>query len=343
MILDREPVPVFRHLKRMTDDCGLFEHADHATPRPEHGYCVDDNARALVVVCREPRPAPNVTGLTRRYQEFVLSALAPDGRCRNRMSVERIWTDDAGLGDWWGRALWGLATAAVSAETSALQTNAMAGFRLAAGQRSPERHAMAFAGLGAAEILRRQPDDAVAAALLGDTVDALWWDEDLGDPTWVWPEPRLRYANAAMAEAMLLGGDLLSRGAALSRGLEMLAFLLELETRDGHLSVTPVGGRGPGDAPSTGDQQPVEVAALADACATAYRITHEQRYLDGVTMAWNWFLGDNDAGVPMFDPETGAGFDGLEADGRNENQGAESTLAVLSTAQLARRLLTTRR
>ena len=255
------------------------------------------------------------------------------------MSIEQIWTDEAAVGDGWGRALWGLGTAAISAETGALQAKAMAGFRSAARQRSPQLRAMAYAGLGAAEILRRQPEDAVAAALLADTVDTLWWDEDQNVDDWHWPEPRLTDVNAALAEAMLLGGDLLSNGPALSRGLEMLAFLLGRETRDGHLSVTSVDGRGLGDAPTTSNQRPLEVAALADACATAYRITHEQCYFDGVAMAWRWFLGDNDAETPMFDPATGGAYDAITADGRLEDQGAEATLSVLSVAQHAKRLL----
>lgn len=335
MTLERAPVPVFRHLNRMTDERGLFEHAEGATPRISHGYCVDDVARALVVVCREPRPASTVIGLTRRYLDFVLSAVQADGRCHNRMSSAGTWTDEPGVGDWWGRAVWGLAVAATSAENATLQRRALDGFQRASAQRSPELHAMAFAGLGAADLLRRRPGDSVATALLRDAVDRLWWEEQ--DDGWLWPEPRLRYANGALAETMLLGGDLLSRHAMFSRGLEMLEFLLKIETRDGHLSVTPVGGRGPGDGPSVGDQQPIEVAAIADACATAYRITHEQRWLDGVELAWRWFLGENDAATPMFDTATGGGFDGLEPTGRNKNQGAESTLAMLATAQLARR------
>ena len=340
MILDQAPVLVFRHLNALTDGRGLFEHAaGGTTPHVADGYSLDDNARGLVVVCREPRPAPNVAGLSRRYLDFVLSAVQPDGRCHNRMSDEGLWTDAADVGDGWGRAVWALAVAATSAENSALQGRALTGFRVAAKQRSPHLHAMAFAGLGAAEILRRFPDDAVAADLLGDSVDRIWWDEAEDVGNWHWPEPRLRYANAALAETMLLGGDLLAQDPVYSRGLEMLQFLLDVEIRDGHLSVTPAGGRGPGEVEPAGLQRPAEVAALADACVSAFRITREQRWLDGIELSWRWFLGQNDASVSMFDQATGAGYDGLDAAGRDENQGAQSTLAMLSTAQHARRLL----
>jgi len=111
--------------------------------------------------------------------------------------------------------------------------------------------------------------------------------------------------------------------------------LMKIETRDGHLSVTPVGGRCPADLNPGFDQQPIEVGAIADACALAYTITADPQWLDGVRLAWAWFRGDNDSETAMFDAHNGAGFDGLQKIGCNLNQGAESTLAALSTAQHA--------
>ncbi len=334
MILEASAAPNFQHLHRLSDERALFEHALLATPRSEHGYCVDDVARALVVVCREPRPAPNVSGLTRRYLDFVLSAVHPAGTSHNRMAVDGAWSDEPGLGDWWGRAVWGLGVASNSAQTPGMQGRALVGFRVAAQQRSPHRRTMAFAAVGAARVLARRPDEKAAVSLLADAVSAIWWDDCGAD--WVWPEPRLLYGNAVLAEAMILGGEILHNTAALGRGLEMLDFLLHIEQRDGHLSVTPVGGRGPGQMGAGFDQQPIEAAAIADACASAYRVTGNARWLTGIRLAWRWFLGDNDSATPMFDPHSGAAYDGLQADGRNLNQGAESTLAMLSTAQHAR-------
>ncbi len=138
----------------------MFEHADHVTPRVAHGYCVDDAARALIVVCGESELTHDLVRMARVYLKFVLAALDPDGRCRNRMDVSGTWTDEPGLGDWWGRALWGLGFAAVHAPTAGLQDRALAGFRVAAQRRSPHSRAMAFAVLGAAELLqRRRPDE----------------------------------------------------------------------------------------------------------------------------------------------------------------------------------------
>ncbi|MDT4925189.1 MAG: hypothetical protein QOG01_2902 [Pseudonocardiales bacterium] len=336
MITEAPPVPVFHHLHRLTDECALFEHADHTTPLKEHGYRVDDVARALVVVSREPRPAPNVSGISRRYLEFVLAALHPSGTCHNRMAVDRAWVDEPGVGDWWGRAIWGLGVAAGTAQTTGMQARALAGFRVAAQQRSTSIRSMAFAALGAADVLDRRPDERPARALLSDAVETIWWDNC--DPEWPWPEPRLGYANATLAEALIVGGETLSDHHALSRGLEMLDFILTVDQREGHLSVTPVGGRGPEDTEAGFEQRPIEVATIADACATAYRVTLDRRWLTGIQLAWRWFLGDNDSETPMFDPATGGAYDGLERDGHNVNQGAESTLAMLSTAQHARRI-----
>ena len=329
--------PVFTHLDRLTDDRGLFEHARHAVPRREHGYCVDDVARGLVVVCHEPEPGPAVRRLARCYLAFVLDALDPTGACHNRMDVDGHWRDEPEVGDWWGRALWSLGVAAVSAQTPGMRARALAGFRIAAQCRSPHVRSMAFAALGAAELLSRRPDEMAARQLLADTLAIVGVGKN-DDPRWPWPEERLSYANASIAEALIVAGDALPDGPALGRGLSLLEFLLRSETRDGHLSVTPAGGRGRHDIRPGYDQQPIEVAALAAACGSAFRITHEPAWLTGVGLAWDWFLGDNDSATPMFDPRTGGGYDGLERHGRNLNQGAESTLAMLATAQQARRI-----
>lgn len=330
-----EPIgPVFDHLRHLTDANGLFEHALLSEPRPEHGYCVDDTARALVVLSREPQLGPTLQRLATQFLDVTLDAVQPDGTCHNRMSSDGAWVDEAGVGDWWGRALWGLGVAAGRSTSATTRARAVFGFRAAAAARTPHVRAIVFAGLGAGELLLTRPDELVAQQLLRVAADRLL-DAETSN-VWPWPEPRLTYANGAVVECLLLAGDGLGDVAADARGLELLDFLLEVETRDGHLSVTPVGGRGPEDAGPGFDQQPIEVAALAAACARAYALSPDPRWLNGIILAWDWFLGDNDAQTPMFDPATGGGYDGLHEHGRNLNQGAESTLAMLSTAQHAR-------
>jgi hypothetical protein len=139
---------------------------------------------------------------------------------------------------------------------------------------------------------------------------------------------------------MIAAGDALDRTDVVDAGFELLEWLLERETVDGHLSVTPAGGADPGDRPGF-DQQPIEVATMADACARAARLTDSDRWVQTVRMASAWFDGDNDSNTRMWDPVTGGGYDGLEVAGANLNQGAESTLALISTRQQERGLART--
>jgi hypothetical protein len=190
---------------------------------------------------------------------------------------------------------------------------------------------MAFAALGAAEVVAVVPNHAAASRLLSDAVEAI--GPLSADAEWPWPEERLRYANAVLPEALIAAGTLLGRPQVVDDGLRLLAWLLDRETVDGHLSPTPAGGRGPDDPIPAFDQQPIEIAALADACARAASVTGDPTWTRGIDMAVRWFQGDNDSVATMWDPSTGGGFDGLEAEGPNLNQGAESTLAFVSTMQ----------
>jgi hypothetical protein len=326
----------FRHLQRLTDHIGLLEHAEGIVPRHEHGYCVDDVARGLVVVCREPSPSQELVTLGRRYLYFLTQAQAPDGMFRNRLGYDRRWQDQPGTEDCWGRSLWALGTAAARGPTRGIREESFARFGRSARVSSPWPHAMAFAALGAVEILERWPDHSGALTLL-DRASAVI-GEPSADTAWPWPSPRLSYANAAIAEAVIVAGWKLGRAPILHGGLRMLEWLLTVETRDGHLSVVPAGGWGPGEGRPAFDQQPIEVAALADACMRAAAVTGDSRWLAGVEMSVAWFLGDNDTKVPLLDERTGGGCDGLGRTGRSRNQGAESTLAMISVMQHGRRL-----
>jgi hypothetical protein len=328
------PSPDFGHLARMTDHRGLFEHADHTTPRRDHGYCTDDVARLLVVTSREPDPDPVVGDLAATALQFLLDAQGETGDCHNRMDVQGHWQDDRTVDDCWGRSLWGFGTAAARHPDHTVRHTALAHFERGAEQRSPWPRAMAFAALGASEVVAAYAERRRALALLSDAAKVI----GQGRGAWRWPEPRLSYANAVLPEALIAAGNALKRESLQEQGLALLWWLLDQETVDGHLSVTPVGGRGPDDPRPGYDQQPIEVAALADACARAAKLTASGPWNAGLAAAVAWFLGDNDAGCAMWDPSTGGGYDGLQATGPNLNQGAESTLALVSTLQHARRL-----
>lgn len=326
----------FAHLLRMTDQRGTFEHACFSAPRPEHGYCTDDMARVLVVVSRQSDSLSETNRLAKVAVQFLNDAQSFAGACRNRMDRNGRWTDAPATEDAWGRCLWGLGTAAAHSEVALVRRLAVIQFERSASVRSPWPRAMAFAALGAAELLTAQPDHRLARALVTDYAAGL--AKPNGDAAWPWPEPRLTYANAVLPEAMIATGVALDDATLQQRGLDLLAWLVDNETADGHLSPTPVGGSGRGEVRPGFDQQPIEVSTLADACARASAVDGSAIWPDSVRAAAAWFEGANDAGFKMWDPLTGGGFDGLHADGVNLNQGAESTLAVLSTMQHARRL-----
>jgi len=332
------PEPVFDHLLRMTDRRGTFEHARLAVPDIEHGYCTDDVARVLVVATREPGLNRSLNGVARVALQFLSGAQTLTGACHNRMDSNGNWIDEPGVEDAWGRCLWGLGTAAAHTDVAWARQSAILQFERGAQERSPWPRAMAFAALGAAELLTYDPHNRAARLLIFDYAASI--AESDGDPSWPWPEPRLTYANAVLPEAMIAAGVVLEDGTLLQRGLDLLAWLLDTETSGGHLSVTPVAGRGPGDKGPAFDQQPIEVSSLADACARAATVDSDPMWPDGVRAAAAWFEGANDLGQPMWDSDMGGGFDGLHEDRVNRNQGAESTLAVLSTLQHAQRFST---
>jgi hypothetical protein len=327
---------MFDHVLALSDHLGTFEHAEFQAPRREHGYCVDDVARVLIAVAREPRPSQDLLHLARTSFRFLTEAQAVDGRVRNRRRHTGRWVGRHGVDDCWGRGLWAFGTAARRAPERWMAESSIAYFERGAEQRSAWPRAMAFAGLGAAEVLAGDPRHPRARALLGDAVTVI--GRPSADGEWRWPEPRLQYANAALAEVLIAAGSLLDRPEVLADGLAMLEWLVGRETVDHHLSVTPAGGAGPEDAAGRFDQQPIEVAAMADACLRAAVVTGDGRWFERFARADRWFDGANDAGVVMFDPTTGGGFDGLHVAGPNMNQGAESTLALVTVRQHARAL-----
>ncbi|MFN0030269.1 MAG: glycosyltransferase [Acidimicrobiales bacterium] len=341
----------FAHIFGLSNAIGTFEHADHTSPRVEHGFCTDDMARVLITTSREPRPDTYVRALEALAYRFVEDAQSVEGQSRNRRSATGHWEDRATVQDCWGRSVWAFGTAAHHSTEDWVRQSALAGFEYGVQQRSPWPRSMAFAALGAAEVLAVHPHHFGARALLRDAVKTI--GKPLPSQDWPWPEARLTYANAVLPDALIAAGTALERPEVVQDGLRLLGWLLARETADGHLSPTPVGGSGPTDhtPQSAGaarsarsghlaryDQQPIELATMADACARAATVSDDPRWLEAVRLAAEWFAGNNDSGTPMQDPASGGGFDGLTATGANQNCGAESTLAMISTLQVAARL-----
>ena len=323
----------YSHLAALTTPQGLYEHALGAIPRAEHGYCVDDAARAIVVTVRELDPPPELLRMRDVYLDMTLAALHDDGLMHNRRAADGSWLDEATSDDHWGRAVWALGVAATAPGADAVvRAKARDGADRAMVARSTWPRSMAYAAIGASLILESDPDDGPARRLVADARVVL--SRRGQSPFWPWPENRLTYANAVLPEAMIrlgTGADDEIR----QRGLTLLAWLVDQQTVDGRLSVVPSVGRAANDRGPAYAQQPIEVATLAEACRTAYDVTHDDSWLEVIHRCLAWFEGANDGGVVMHDPLTGGGYDGLEAHGVNENQGAESSLAWLATAQTA--------
>jgi hypothetical protein len=324
----------FAHLLALSGPLGTFEHADHTVPRRDQGYCCDDVARVAIVLLREPALDDTMRSQLDVSLGFLELAQRDDGSFQNRRDADGIFFGPANRDDCWGRSLWGAGSFATGNASAAQRARALELFERGIVAPSVHPRAMAFATLGAVEVLRADPSHEGARQLIATTADVLNLD-DVSDE-WRWGEDRLRYANASLAEALFATGAALHDDRMVVAGLRRLRWLIAEESIGDHFSVTPVGGRGPGDGRPGFDQQPIEVAAIADACARAYALTGDAAWLVAVERAVSWFLGNNDGGTSMIDVTSGGGYDGLTSSGPNLNQGAESTLALLSTLQHAR-------
>jgi len=297
--------PSFAHLERLSDANGIFEHAQGMLPRRGGGYCTDDVARALVAVLRESPPRDRrLRRLEAVYFAFLFAAQRADGRFHNRRasSSGQPWLDDVGSDDSNGRALWGLGSAARHASTPHLRRCALSSFERGAGFSSSSPRANATAVLGACEVLAAYPEHRQARALLARAAGRMGAVSAAQD--WPWPEPRLAYENARLAEARLAAGAALGDRRLVGEGLQLLEWLVSIETRDGHFSFTCVHGWSIGEPRPAFDQQPIEASAMADACARAFHLTGEDRWSKSCLAAAAWFVGRNDHRVWSLDQET---------------------------------------
>lgn len=332
------PQPNFAHLRHMTERRGIWEHADHSTPRPEHGFCNDDNARALVIAAHER--TEDVTRLADIYLRYVLDSRRPDGTFRNRRDSAGSWVGEIGSDDSQGRAWWGLGAIAARAPRGWMEEVSLEAFESCAVFESPHLRANAYAALGAAEVVERTRSFQPAVDLLDRTTTILTRATRSAIP---WPEARLTYDNARIPEALLAAGLALGDERRTAVGMRLIEWLVGNETTGIHFSFTPVAGRAPGDRGPAFDQQPIEAWAMADACKRAFVATGDCRWHELALRAGKWLFGRNDADAVMYDEESGGTYDGLTAIGVNLNRGAESTLAGLGVLQVAASLQSTSR
>lgn len=326
------PQPTFDHLRQLTDPKGLWEHALISTPRIEHGFCTDDNARALVVVTRQASVDTDLADLAGIYLQFVLEARTPSGGFHNRRDADGTWIDDVGSDDSQGRAWWGLGAVARFGPAEVMRQAGAEAFDTCASFSSPHLRANAYAALGAVEMLEANPGNAAASDLLVRTSGVIA-DAALGRIPW--PESRLTYDNARLPEALIAAGTTLGRRRLTLVGIRLLEWLAGVETNGDHFSFTPNGGWAPGEPRPGFDQQPIEAWAMADAANRAWAVTGDGIWRVRALRANRWLTGHNDAGVVLYDAATGGTCDGLMEHSANENRGAESTLAGIGTLQVA--------
>ena len=319
----------FTALLARLDPVGLVEHSHGRIPSPELGHCTDDAGRALGLAARL-YPQPGTLEVADACLTQLERSLLPNGSFVLRLDAEGWPTGVGRSDDADARAVWGLASATVSRLPSSLRTRAET---LLAEVRTLESHhprAAAQLVVAGAALMVDETYSAWGQRLIVANRSALP-DSSAAQSDWGWPEPRLTYANGLVVEALLDLGALIDVRERLCCAIDVLHWLIEHETAPGgHFSFTPVGGRGPDD-PRGYDQQPIEAWALAGACARAADLTHNPVWPGVCARITSWFDGANDQQVRMWDPFTGAAYDGLTATGVNLNQGAESTLALIGT------------
>lgn len=345
-----EPLPEIdlRHLQRLTDDTGIYQHALYATPDADHGYCIDDNARALIAALyhAQLRGLDESAVPLHTYLAFLAYAYNPDTRqFRNFMAFDRSWLEDSGSHDSQGRNIWALGLTVKLAPTASIRGLAAELYRkaLPALEGLDYLRSWAFSVQGIDAFLDVEPEDDDSTQAFETHANKLfdaYTRHAQGD--WLWWEDLVVYDNAKLPHALLLAGRHLNRPDMTQAGLVSLRWLLEqqlagpadAERAQQHLSI--IGNDGwlqRGQPRSKFDQQPLEAYALVDACLEAARVVEDSeqrtRWEADARLCFEWFTGRNDLKASLFDPETGGGRDGLEPDGVNQNQGAESSLAYL--------------
>lgn len=332
------------HLFRLSDSTGIFQHASFTVPNFVEGYCTDDNARALVLVLMLQNLGKGSEAVKARattYAAFLNHAFDRErGRFRNFMSFDRRWLEEVGSEDCHGHALWALGLCVRQAGHGSFQMLAAQLFEqalpVAAEFTSPR--AWAFTLIGIDEYLQRFSGDRRAdqiRELLTSRLLQRYADAAAED--WQWFEDSVSYANAKLPHALILSGRSLNDAAMLATGLTALRWLIQIQTSDTG-SFRPIGSNGfysRGKERALFDQQPIEAHATVSACIEAYHATNDRFWVAEASRAFEWFLGRNDLGLMLYDPQTGGCCDGLHMDRVSQNQGAESTLAfLLALAQM---------
>jgi glycosyltransferase involved in cell wall biosynthesis len=327
------PEPKLDHLRRLTDSFGILQHATFTIPNFHHGYCTDDNARALVVATKYYRIFKDnrILRLLTTYLAAVHYAQKEDGWFRNFYTIDRRPLDDGGSDDCFGRALWGTGYA-IAFAPQAFRALAKEIFDKALPRLGElNLRGSAYAILGLHYYLDQYPGATEVRKRIGKLADSIMRHyKNSRTDDWRWFEPIVTYGNAEIPHALFLSAYRTHKSEYMEVAEESLDFLFSVQTKGKHLSLIGSNGWYPkGGVKADFDQQPIDASNLIEASKTAYRHTKKMSYLDRMRICFDWFLGSNDVGVPVYDFRTGGCNDGLSPSGANLNQGAESTLSFL--------------
>jgi len=327
--------PVLDHLVAMTDDTGMIQHARLDIPNRSTGYCTDDIARGLIVAVEAAGRHATETIASRLvtiYLAYLHDAQMTDGWFHNFMGYDRVWQDQRGTPDSFGRALWGLGHCMRFAPQDSWSRVAADIFARALPhvEQIEHRRSHAYAALGCIHAFESRYGDADALRpAIADSISSIARDFDRhSGPDWGWYEELMTYDNARLPEALIRGGAVLGSDRFIQIGLTMLDFYASVVIEDGLF--VPVGNNGwyrRGGTKARYGQQPLEAAAMIDASLAALERTGDDRYRRYADIAYDWFFGRNTAQALLV---TGGGCrDGIDVQGVNANMGAESTLAYL--------------
>lgn len=321
------------HIRRLTDDTGIVQHAKYGIPNLKEGYCLDDNSRALMMtlMAQQYRKGKEGQELLPVYLSFIHYMQTPDGNFRNFLSFSRQYLDEVGSEDSFGRTVWALGYLIRFAPNNSYREFAYELFHRSIQHFDALEHLRGRANsvIGVCHYLLQHPADEgmfhVLAKLVKPLTDA--WARNT-TPEWRWFEKKLTYDNGILPLALLHAAEVTGNEQWRDMALDSLSFLENLTMAHGYFS--PVGNDGwhcEGGTCPVFDQQAIETMAMVLMYQQAYAVTANGEYLRKMYNCYQWFLGENVLRIPLYDHETHGCCDGLSAEGLNRNQGAESTLA----------------
>jgi len=337
IIIDPLILPPFSlaHIKRLTDDTGIIQHANFGIPNLKEGYCLDDNARALLMVLMAYRQKKNTLALELSpiYLSYIHYMQNKDGTFRNFLSFSRNFLDEVGSEDSFGRTIWALGYLLDNAPNDAYyQTGKSVFFNASPNFESLQSvRGIANTIVGISYYLMSNPsDDSMLERLRNLSYKLIEHYEDNCTADWRWFEPYLAYDNGMLPFALLHSAERINDGKIREIAFEAMNFLTETTLKDGYFSA--IGNEKwyqKGGERSMFAQQPVDALAMVLMYHQAFRLTKDKDYLTKLFSCFMWFLGENDLRMNLFDFETRGCCDGFESYGVNRNQGAESSLAYL--------------